>query len=99
METINRYIFTLNVVRNSPRGHISEVELRKRIKNELERSKSFEMDKKTLKRIVEYLRREGLVMTRNFRVTIYQSNLDNNEASDYDALCQDTSLLESEQLQ
>ena len=60
METINRYIFTLNAVHNT-KGHISEVELRKKIKNELEKAKSFEMDKKTLKRIIENLRKEGLV--------------------------------------
>ena len=29
------------------------------------------MDKKTLKRIVENLRKKGLVVTKNFKVTIY----------------------------
>lgn len=71
VETINRYIYTLNAVHKH--GHISEVELRKLIKSDLERSKSFEMDKKTLKRIVENLRKEGLVQTKNFKVTIYQA--------------------------
>jgi len=71
IETINRYIFALNVVLESPRGHISEVELRKRIKMELERDKGFEMDKKTLRRIVENLKQAGLVKTKQFRVTIY----------------------------
>ena len=32
IETINRYIFILNTVIESERGHISEVDLRKRIK-------------------------------------------------------------------
>ena len=64
IETINRYIFVLNVVQESPRGHISEVDLRKRIKTELERDKKYEMDKKTLRRIVENLKREGLVKTK-----------------------------------
>lgn len=79
VETINRYIYTLNAVHNS-RGHISEIELRKRIKNDLEKSKNFEMDKKTLKRIIENLRKDGLVQTKNFKVTIYQAN---ESESDY----------------
>ena len=51
---------------------------------ELERDKGFEMDKKTLKRIVENLKREGLVKTKQFRVTIYQDKVagyKNNHAS------------------
>jgi hypothetical protein len=36
-------------------GHISMVDLRNDIKNDLERGKGFEIDKKTLKRIVEKL--------------------------------------------
>ena len=72
IETINRYIFTLNEVQKPERrGHISEVELRKCIKLELEKDKRHEMDKKTLRRIVENLKREGLVKTRQFKVTIY----------------------------
>lgn len=75
IETINRYIFTLNVVQESERGHISEVDLRKRIKQELEKEKTFEMDKKTLRRIVENLKREELVKTKQFKVTIYQDRV------------------------
>ena len=56
VETINRYIFTLNALHESDRGHISEVELRKKIKMELERNKGYDMDKKTLRRIIENLR-------------------------------------------
>lgn len=59
------------MVQESERGHISEVELRKRIKMELEKDKGFEMDKKTLRRIVDNLKREGLVKTKQFKVTIY----------------------------
>lgn len=80
VETINRYIYTLNAV-NNERGHISEIELRKLIKSDLERSKTFEMDKKTLKRIIENLRKEGLVQTKNFKVTIYQA--DESAESDF----------------
>lgn len=75
IETINRYIFVLNVVQDSERGHISEVELRKRIKMELERDKGFEMDKKTLRRIVENLKQASLVKTKQFKVTIYQDRV------------------------
>jgi hypothetical protein len=32
------------------------------------------MDKKTLKRIIENLRKEGLLLTKNFKVTIYQAD-------------------------
>lgn len=47
------------------------MELRKRIKLELEKDKCFEMDKKTLRRIVENLKCEDLVKTKQFKVTIY----------------------------
>lgn len=73
VDTINRYIFVLNQVHESPQGHISEVELRKKIKNDLEKEKPHEMDKKTLKRIVENLKKDNLVKTRDFKVTIYQA--------------------------
>jgi galactokinase/mevalonate kinase-like predicted kinase len=53
IETINRYIFCLNEV--NFQGNISLVDLRNNIKNVLERSKGFEIDKKTLKRIIERL--------------------------------------------
>ena len=33
------------------------------------------MDKKTLRRIVENLKREGLVKTKQFKVTIYQDKI------------------------
>lgn len=62
--SINRYIFTLNAVHESAGGHISEVELRKRIKQELEQNKSFEMDKKTLRRIVDNLVNAGLIKSK-----------------------------------
>ena len=62
--SINRYIFTLNAVHESPGGHISEVDLRKRIKQELEQNKSFEMDKKTLRRIVDNLVNAGLIKSK-----------------------------------
>lgn len=75
IETINRYIFVLNVVQESPRGHISEVRLRNKIKLELEKDKGYEMDKKTLRRIVENLRVSGLVKTKQFKVTIYQDRV------------------------
>ena len=72
IETINRYIYILNLVHSEELGHISEVDLRKMIiRNEHERLMKHEMDKKTLKRIVENLKRDGLVKTRDFKVTIY----------------------------
>ena len=43
------------------------------------------MDKKTLKRIIENLRKQGLVQIKNFRVTIYQSTLDNTSDFSHDA--------------
>jgi len=65
----------LNVVQESSGGHISEVRLRNKIKLELEKDKGYEMDKKTLRRIVENLRVAGLVKTKQFKVTIYQDRV------------------------
>ncbi len=49
------------------------VDLRNGIKNDLEKGKGYEIDKKTLKRIVEKLAQEKLVKTRDFLVTLEQS--------------------------
>lgn len=51
------------------------------------------MDKKTLKRIIENLRKVGLVLTKNFKVTIYQAN---ESDSDY---ISEHSLVGTDQLQ
>lgn len=69
VESINRYIYCLNKVQ--AHNHISEVELRKSIINDLEKDKRFEMDKKTLKRIIEHLKRDNLVKTKDFRVRLF----------------------------
>jgi DNA-binding GntR family transcriptional regulator len=57
-------------VQQSHDGHVAELEIRQRIKTELEKQKSFEMDKKTLRRIVDNLKREGLLQTRDFKISI-----------------------------
>jgi hypothetical protein len=49
---------------------VSELTVRQRIKTELEKQKSFEMDKKTLRRIIENLKRDGLLLAKDFKVTI-----------------------------
>jgi len=46
------------------------VDLRNDIKCELEKNKGFEIDKKTLKRIVEKLKKHNLVKTVDFLVNI-----------------------------
>ena len=74
VETINRYIFTLNAVHEVEMGHISEVDLRNKIKMELERTKKYEMDKKTLRRIIENLRQENFIVTKKFKVAIEQQS-------------------------
>ncbi len=51
-------------------GDISLVDLRNGIKNDLEKGKGYEIDKKTLKRIIEKLASEKLVKTRDFLVTL-----------------------------
>ena len=51
-------------------GNISLVELRNDIKNDLERGKGFEIDKKTLKRIIEKLQQDKLVKAVDFLVTV-----------------------------
>ena len=60
---------------------MSEVQLRKLIKEDLERDKSHEMDKKTLKRILENLKRKELIKTKDFRVSLYRSRRGNSEDS------------------
>ena len=49
------------------------MDIRNGIKNELEKGKGFEIDKKTLKRIIEKLALEKLVKTVDFLVTLEQS--------------------------
>ena len=68
VETIHRYIFCLNQI--YLKGHISLVELRNDIKCDLEKGKGFEIDKKTLKRIIDKLLRDNLVKTVDFLVTL-----------------------------
>ena len=50
------------------------MDLRNDIKNDLEKSKGFEIDKKTLKRIVEKLKKDKLVKTVDFMVTLEQAD-------------------------
>ena len=54
--------------------HVSEVELRKLIKEDLEKEKNFEMDKKTLKRIIENLREVELVKTKDFPIYLFTNS-------------------------
>jgi hypothetical protein len=68
IQTINRYIYCLNQVMDC--GHISLVDIRNGIKNELEKGKGYEIDKKTLKRIIEKLAQDKLVKTVDFLVTV-----------------------------
>jgi hypothetical protein len=68
IETINRYIFCLNLVNNSERGHVSELVVRSQIKMDLEKNKNHEMDKKTLRRIIENLKRDNLIRTKDFQI-------------------------------
>ena len=70
IETINRYIFCLNLVNNSEHGHISELVVRSQIKCDLEKNKNHEMDKKTLRRIIENLKRDELIKTKDFQIQI-----------------------------
>lgn len=72
VETINRYIFCLN--RIIEKGNTSTVDLRNEVKNELEKDKGFEIDKKTLKRIIDNLKQDKLIKTVDFEVTIEQAS-------------------------
>ena len=40
IETINRYIYCLNLVNNSEHGHVSELAVRSLIKSDLEKNKN-----------------------------------------------------------
>ena len=64
-------MYVLNKVEQ--KGHVSEVELRKLIKEDLEKGQGFEMDKKTLKRIIENLREVELVKTKDFPIYLPNS--------------------------
>jgi hypothetical protein len=65
-------VFCLNQVVQL--GNISLVDLRNDIKNVLERGKGFEIDKKTLKRIIDKLLKDNLVKTQDFMVTVQQAD-------------------------
>lgn len=56
---VDRYIFCLNYV--IERGFAPIVDLVKGIKSELEFNRSYHIDKKTVKRIIEILLSEGLL--------------------------------------
>lgn len=64
VETINRYIFCLNKVVEC--GVISSIDLQNSISEVLEKEKPFEIDKRTLKNIVEKLEHDNLVQTVRF---------------------------------
>jgi len=64
----NRHIFILNkLILQGPK---SLVELRNEIKDELEAGSTCEIDKKSLKRVVENLKRKQLAKSVDFSVTI-----------------------------
>ena len=69
IETINRYIFCLNLVNEAPQGHIPELEVRSAIKTKLEVQKDFKMDKKTLRKIIENLKHNNFLQTKDFKVS------------------------------
>ena len=69
IETINRYIFCLNLVNEAPNGHIPELEVRSAIKTKLEVQKDFKMDKKTLRKIIENLKQHNFLQTKDFKVS------------------------------
>lgn len=64
----NRHIFILNKVNLI--GPKSLVELRNEIKDQLESNSSCEIDKKSLRKVIENLAKKELIKTVDFNVTI-----------------------------
>jgi hypothetical protein len=63
------------LVNTAEHGHVSELVVRSQIKSDLEKKKNFEMDKKTLRRIIENLKRDNLIKTKDFQIQIKPSSL------------------------
>ena len=81
-QILDRYIFCLNTVQE--KKFIPIIDLKKEIKRDLEANRNFLIDKKTVKRIIMILKAEGLVATKDIRVTISYANV----GSDSDEIMQ-----------
>ena len=73
-QILDRYIFCLNTVQE--KRFIPIIDLKKEIKRDLEANRNFLIDKKTVKRIIMILKAEGLVATKDIRVTISYADMD-----------------------
>jgi hypothetical protein len=71
---VDRYIFCLNYV--IERGFAPIVDLVKGIKSELEFNRSYHIDKKTVKRIIDILLSEGLLEVQDVKFTVKYENLE-----------------------
>ena len=74
---LDRYIFCLNKV--IEKQFIPIIDLVKEIRTDLEASRGYSIDKKTVRRIVDHLEAEGLVHTKDIKVT-YQLSYDNKDS-------------------
>lgn len=74
---LDRYIFVLNKV--SEHRFIPLIDLIKEIRTDLEANRGFRIDKKTVKRIVEHLQMEGLLMAKDVKVTYQMEGLPEDE--------------------
>ena len=60
----------------------------KEIRTDLEANKGYQIDKKTVRRIVEHLEKEGLVKTKEIKVTIsYGGDQDSDSSRGDDQKC------------
>ena len=75
-QILDRYIFCLNTVQE--KRFIPIIDLKKEIKRDLEANRNFLIDKKTVKRIIMILKAEGLVATKDIRVTISYADMDSD---------------------
>jgi len=89
IDTINRYIYTLNLVYTYE--VVSMIDLKHHIKTDLERDCSWDIDKKTMKRMTNLLKQKGLISIYEFEVKyIAQSehsddSLESDEYVEYDS--------------
>lgn len=80
IDTINRYIYTLNLVYKSE--VISMIDLKHHIKTDLERGCGWDIDNKTMKRITSLLKESNLITTFEFEVKYINNESEPSDLSE-----------------
>jgi hypothetical protein len=80
IDTINRYIYTLNLVYSL--SVVSMLDLKHHIKTDLEKHWAWDIDKKTMKRIALLLKSKGLINIYEFEIKYYMGIESSEEEED-----------------